>query len=38
MAGNKRDNVTILYTPWTNLKKDGGMAMGQVGFHNAKKV
>src|ERR1700754_3422393 len=21
-SGNKKDNVTIIYTPWTNLKKD----------------
>ncbi|KAF2143853.1 uncharacterized protein K452DRAFT_285892 [Aplosporella prunicola CBS 121167] len=38
IEGNKKDNVTIIYTPWSNLKKDGSMAVGQVGFHNQKKV
>ena len=36
--GNKKENVTIIYTPWSNLKKDGSMAIGQVGFHNQKLV
>lgn len=36
--GNKKDNVTVIYTPWSNLKKDGSMAVGQVGFHNQKLV
>lgn len=36
--GNKKDNITIIYTPWSNLKKDGSMAVGQVSFHNDKKV
>jgi hypothetical protein len=36
--GNKKDNVTIIYTPWSNLKKDGSMAVGQVGFKDPKKV
>ncbi len=38
MAGNKKDNVTIIYTPWSNLKKDGSMAVGQVSFKNPKMV
>jgi hypothetical protein len=38
MAGNKKDNVTVIYTPWSNLKKDGSMAVGQVGFKDQKKV
>ncbi|KAK8160973.1 hypothetical protein BKA80DRAFT_255608 [Phyllosticta citrichinensis] len=37
-TGNKKDNVTIIYTPWSNLKKDGSMAVGQVGFKDNKKV
>lgn len=37
-AGNKKDNVTIIYTPWANLKKDGSMAVGQVSFKDPKKV
>lgn len=38
IEGNKKDDVTIIYTPWSNLKKDGSMATGQVGFHDNKKV
>ncbi|KAA6408053.1 MAG: hypothetical protein FRX48_08404 [Lasallia pustulata] len=38
IEGNKKDNVTIIYTPWSNLKKDGSMATGQVGFHDPKKT
>ncbi|MCJ1440058.1 MAG: hypothetical protein MMC23_000540 [Stictis urceolatum] len=38
IEGNKRDNVIIIYTPWSNLKKDGSMAVGQVGFHDPKKT
>ncbi|PQE25379.1 coiled-coil domain-containing 25 protein [Rutstroemia sp. NJR-2017a BBW] len=34
----KKDNVTIIYTPWSNLKKDGSMAVGQVSFKNQKTV
>ena len=37
-TGNKKDNVTIIYTPWSNLKKDGSMAVGQVGFKDPRKV
>lgn len=36
--GNKKDNITIIYTPWANLKKDGSMAVGQVSFKDQKKV
>ena len=36
--GNKKDNVTIVYTPWSNLKKTGSMATGQVGFKDNKLV
>ncbi|KAK4683868.1 hypothetical protein P7C73_g6346, partial [Tremellales sp. Uapishka_1] len=38
IEGNKKDNITIIYTPWSNLKKSGDMAVGQVSFHNDKKV
>ncbi|WVQ78409.1 hypothetical protein IAT38_000495 [Cryptococcus sp. DSM 104549] len=38
IEGNKKDNITIIYTPFTNLKKTGDMAIGQVSFHNDKKV
>jgi len=30
--------VTIIYTPWSNLKKDASMATGQVSFHDQKMV
>ncbi|KAF2764617.1 DUF814-domain-containing protein [Teratosphaeria nubilosa] len=36
--GNKKDNVTVIYTPWSNLKKSGDMATGQVGFKDNKMV
>lgn len=38
IEGNKKDNVTIIYTPWSNLKKDGSMDVGQVTFHNPRLV
>ncbi|CAK7267583.1 hypothetical protein SEPCBS119000_002622 [Sporothrix epigloea] len=38
IEGNKKDNITIIYTPWSNLKKDGSMAVGQVSFKDQKKV
>ncbi|KAL3422456.1 coiled-coil domain-containing protein 25 [Phlyctema vagabunda] len=38
IEGNKKDNITIIYTPWSNLKKDGSMATGQVSFKNQKMV
>ncbi|KXL47430.1 MAG: hypothetical protein FE78DRAFT_88306 [Acidomyces sp. 'richmondensis'] len=38
IEGNKKDNVTVIYTPWSNLKKSGNMATGQVGFKNDKMV
>jgi len=36
--GNKKDNVTIIYTPWSNLRKDASMATGQVSFHSQSTV
>ncbi|TDZ34386.1 Coiled-coil domain-containing protein 25 [Colletotrichum sidae] len=38
IEGNKKDNVTIIYTPWSNLKKDGSMEVGQVSFKDQRKV
>ncbi|ORX58696.1 DUF814-domain-containing protein [Hesseltinella vesiculosa] len=38
IQGNKLNNVTIIYTPWSNLKKTPGMETGQVTFHNHKLV
>ncbi|KAL3954563.1 hypothetical protein ACCO45_010126 [Purpureocillium lilacinum] len=38
IEGNKKDNITIIYTPWSNLKKDGSMDVGQVSFKDQRKV
>lgn len=38
IEGNKKNNLTIIYTPWANLRKDAGMATGQVAFHKDKQV
>ncbi|KAJ1927162.1 hypothetical protein IWQ60_003173 [Tieghemiomyces parasiticus] len=38
IEGNKKDNITIIYTPWSNLKKTGDMAVGQVSFHKQNVV
>lgn len=37
-TGNKKDNITIIYTPWSNVKKTGDMATGSVSFHNERVV
>ncbi|KAK9764760.1 hypothetical protein K7432_007500 [Basidiobolus ranarum] len=38
IEGNKKNNLTIIYTPWSNLKKTGDMSTGQVSFHNQRLV
>ncbi|KDN52471.1 DUF814-domain-containing protein [Tilletiaria anomala UBC 951] len=38
IEGNKKNNVTVIYTPWTNIKKTGDMAIGAVTFHNEQMV
>ncbi|KAF9517291.1 hypothetical protein BS47DRAFT_1483482 [Hydnum rufescens UP504] len=38
IEGNKKNNVTVIYTPWANLRKTGDMATGQVSFHKDDKV
>ncbi|TRM62092.1 cytoplasmic protein [Schizophyllum amplum] len=38
IEGNKKDNLTIIYTPGDNLKKTGDMAVGQVSFHSDRRV
>uniref|UniRef100_A0A1S3Z7N6 Coiled-coil domain-containing protein 25-like n=1 Tax=Nicotiana tabacum TaxID=4097 RepID=A0A1S3Z7N6_TOBAC len=38
LAGNKVNNVDVVYTPWQNLKKTASMDVGQVSFHNPKMV
>jgi len=38
IEGNKLNDVKVVYTAWTNLKKTQGMDAGQVGFHDRKQV
>lgn len=38
MIGNKMNNIAIVYTLWSNLKKTADMEVGQVGFHSNKEV
>lgn len=38
IQGNKMNNVEVIYTPWSNLKKSPSMDVGQVGFLNPRMV
>ena len=38
IIGNKKNNVDIIYTPWSNLKKTQGMEIGEVSFHRSNQV
>lgn len=38
IEGNKLNNLQIVYTPWSNLKKTGDMATGQISFHKNNLV
>ena len=38
IVGNKENNISVVYTPWANLKKLPRMEVGQVGFHDPKLV
>lgn len=38
ILGNKKDNVTIIYTPASNLLKTGAMETGSVSFKNERMV
>ncbi|CAJ0587105.1 unnamed protein product, partial [Mesorhabditis spiculigera] len=38
IEGCKQNNVPVVYTMWSNLKKTGDMAIGQIGFHSQKAV
>ncbi|KAF5461594.1 hypothetical protein F2P56_017675 [Juglans regia] len=38
IQGNKVNNIDVVYTPWSNLKKTASMDVGQVGFYNSKMV
>jgi hypothetical protein len=33
LQGNKMNDIDVVYTMWSNLKKTDGMDVGQVGFH-----
>jgi len=38
VSGCKANNVDIVYTMWSNLKKTPEMDVGQVGFHKQKEA
>jgi hypothetical protein len=38
IQGSKMNDVDIVYTMWTNLKKTDGMEVGQVGIHKEKEA
>ncbi|ELW71334.1 Coiled-coil domain-containing protein 25 [Tupaia chinensis] len=38
IQGCKTNNVHVVYTPWSNLKKTADMDVGQIGFHRQKDV
>lgn len=38
IQGNKVNNLDIVYTMWSNLKKTAGMDVGQVGFFSDRAV
>lgn len=38
IKGNKLDDITIIYTMHSNLKKEPRMEAGEVGFHDEKAV
>ncbi|CAG9784526.1 unnamed protein product [Diatraea saccharalis] len=38
ILGNKMNDIDIVYTMWTNLKKTPSMEAGQVAFHKDKDV
>ncbi|XP_021403144.1 coiled-coil domain-containing protein 25 [Lonchura striata] len=38
IQGCKLSSVSVVYTPWTNLRKTPDMDVGQIGFHHSKEV
>jgi hypothetical protein len=38
IKGNKLDDVTVIYTMYSNLRKENHMVAGEVGFHDEKAV
>ena len=38
IKGCKMNNIDVVYTQWSNLKKTANMEVGQVSFHDHKAV
>ena len=38
IEGHKKTSLTVIYTPWSNVKKTGDMPIGAVAFHNERNV
>ena len=38
IRGCKMNNIDVVYTLWSNLKKTASMEVGQIGFHDQKAV
>eukprot|EP00003_Mantamonas_plastica_P022747 TRINITY_DN392_c0_g3_i2.p1 TRINITY_DN392_c0_g3~~TRINITY_DN392_c0_g3_i2.p1 ORF type:complete len:179 (+),score=59.66 TRINITY_DN392_c0_g3_i2:576-1112(+) len=38
IEASKKNNIDVVYTMWSNLKKTGDMEVGQIGFHKRKQV
>uniref|UniRef100_A0A224XPC9 Coiled-coil domain-containing protein 25 n=1 Tax=Panstrongylus lignarius TaxID=156445 RepID=A0A224XPC9_9HEMI len=38
IMGNKMNDLDVVYTMWSNLKKTDGMEPGQVAYHKEKEV
>ncbi|XP_018328499.1 coiled-coil domain-containing protein 25 [Agrilus planipennis] len=38
ITGNKMNDLDVVYTMWSNLKKTPAMEVGQVGFHKEKEI
>ncbi|NXC06881.1 CCD25 protein, partial [Orthonyx spaldingii] len=38
IQGCKLSSVSVVYTPWSNLRKTPDMDVGQIGFHRQKDV
>lgn len=38
IQGNKLNNIDVVYTMWSNLKKTPDMEAGQVAYHDEKAV
>ncbi|KAL5278138.1 CCDC25 family protein [Megaselia abdita] len=38
ITGNKMNNIDVVYTMWSNLKKTPSMEAGQVAYHKDKEV